>query len=647
MQIAASGSGPRRPIRARAGRRPAPPPRARGRRLPRRARPRPRARRTAHRRPRSARDFADGLAVSRLVVEPAFTRDHKRRAFEALVEAQQVEHERRRRGRASAPRCAQRPPAIPPAAPVIGTPRGSRGASRANVSSRCSSGATSPGPAPFCGPKTAGARSNGIWTSQITVKGRSTHAARSAASTRARVRARAAARGDEYLGAPARAAATISSPVPRLVAPRASRSRPRAGRARWPRPRRPPPGRLRAARTRRAAAGRARLERPPRDVVPRARGGSPRPCRRRRRRPAAPDRRARPLDAAPDRLRDRQRAVGPLELVGRDEHVSRHGALHPVEQLHEVQDRRLVGDARRCVRTWVMQPMLADDDRRRRRSHEVARLALAELGRDSGRLDVVGARRPAAQLPLRRLDERRRPRSRAAARAARRARPGRARGGRRPGRRPSAARRAAAASRRPSRSRNTVTSIDALGERAARAPPRARRRTASGYSCIAEPQPAALVDDRVDVVSRTRRGCAARAAWRARAGAGVHRQRAAAALRGRDHGLDAVAREHAQRRPADRRGRAPAARSRPAARPARASLRARGRSAGSGLGRRQRSGSRSSIGRSAAGASRRSGWPRGRAARPPGSAADTAACGAACSAARGRAAARSSRRSSA
>ncbi len=71
-------------------------------------------------------------------------------------------------GSSTAPCAAHSPPLSPPAAPVIGTPRGSRGSRAASSSSRASSRATIAASAPFCGPNTAGARSNGVRTSDST-----------------------------------------------------------------------------------------------------------------------------------------------------------------------------------------------------------------------------------------------------------------------------------------------------------------------------------------------------------------------------------------------------------------------------------------------------------------------------------------------
>ena len=78
----------------------------------------------------------------------------------------------------------------------------------------------------------------------------------------------------------------------------------------------------------------------------------------------------------------------------------------------------------------------------------------------------------------------------------------------------------------------------------------ARPANSRPYSRMPEPQPAALT-----MTASTSAGNAAQVAARELArlagAAAVHGERAAAALAARHHGLDAVARQHAQRRPAD------------------------------------------------------------------------------------------------
>src|SRR5436190_18545257 len=73
-------------------------------------------------------------------------------------------------GSSTAPKAAHSPPASPPAAPVIGTPRGSRGRRPAWSRNRRVSRRTVSASAPFCGPNTSAARSNGVRTSHRTTR---------------------------------------------------------------------------------------------------------------------------------------------------------------------------------------------------------------------------------------------------------------------------------------------------------------------------------------------------------------------------------------------------------------------------------------------------------------------------------------------
>ena len=216
----------------------------------------------------------------------------------------------------------------------------------------------------------------------------------------------------------------------------------------------------------------------------------------------------------------------------------------------------------RWVVSCVRQPMLPLATTAAPVARTALRLALAERVRPAP-ADRGCRCRPIRSSRHRRSRRSARCRCAPAGRAARARRPGRAAGGRRRGRPRSAARTTRGAVADAERSRNTLTST----VRAASAVAAAASRVPSnrcGYSFMPEPQPAAVV-----TTASTSSGNAARLTPRQRPGAiavaDVQRQRAAAALRrGHDH-LDAVVRQHADRRGADVRARAPAARSRRAA----------------------------------------------------------------------------------
>ena len=166
--------------------------------------------------PRARADLADQLALERLLVEPALAGDDGAARAHARVEVQRVEHERGA-GLSAAPCAAQRPPERPPALAVIGTPRGSLGRRRASSSRRRSSRSTIGGSAPFCGPKTRGAASNGSRTSQRTTSLAPPRPPASSIASSAPAPPSMVAEpptATRITAAPARAAATISSPVP-------------------------------------------------------------------------------------------------------------------------------------------------------------------------------------------------------------------------------------------------------------------------------------------------------------------------------------------------------------------------------------------------------------------------------------------------
>src|SRR4051812_3790575 len=120
-----------------------------------------------------------------------------------------------------APYCAHSPPESPPAAPVIGTPRGSRGNRCASSSRRCSSLRTMSSSAPFCGPKTRGASSNGVRTSlRITICAFPIPPVSSIASIAPAPPSVVAdpPTATRITAAPPCAAAAISSPVPYVLA---------------------------------------------------------------------------------------------------------------------------------------------------------------------------------------------------------------------------------------------------------------------------------------------------------------------------------------------------------------------------------------------------------------------------------------------
>ena len=117
-------------------------------------------------RPRS--DLAHELALERLLVELALAGDDGARGAHAGVEVQRVEDERRARleTRRRAPPTARR--SARRRRPSSARRAGRAGSSAASASSRASSRATIAASAPFCGPNTAGARSNGVRTSVST-----------------------------------------------------------------------------------------------------------------------------------------------------------------------------------------------------------------------------------------------------------------------------------------------------------------------------------------------------------------------------------------------------------------------------------------------------------------------------------------------
>ena len=139
---------------------------------------------------------------------------------------------------------AHRPPDSPPAAPVIGTPRGSRGKLAASSSSRRSSRSTVAASAPFWGPKTrAASLERRAHVADDVDLERSTPASPSASSAPAPPSVVAEPPTVTItVAAPASTAAAISSPVPRVDAAQASRSRlgdERAARSPAPSPRPP------------------------------------------------------------------------------------------------------------------------------------------------------------------------------------------------------------------------------------------------------------------------------------------------------------------------------------------------------------------------------------------------------------------------
>jgi len=146
----------------------------------------------------------------------------------------------------SAPNEAHSPPASPPAAPVIGTPRGSPNAAR-----RRSSRATAAPSAPFCGPNTLAACSNGRpHVAEHGDPGSAEPPAPAIASTAPRPPSVVALppAATSTWAAPVATAAAISWPVPALEAASASRSSGATSARRSPRqPRRGRSGRRRAA----------------------------------------------------------------------------------------------------------------------------------------------------------------------------------------------------------------------------------------------------------------------------------------------------------------------------------------------------------------------------------------------------------------
>ena len=126
--------------------------------------------------------LARDLPLEALLVEAALAGDHEGRGAHEAVEAEGVQHERRRRERAA--------PRAPPRALPRGRRRrrssarraGSRGQVPASLASRRSSRFTIAGSAPFCGANTRGASSNGVRTSHTTSRSTSTPASSSASS---------------------------------------------------------------------------------------------------------------------------------------------------------------------------------------------------------------------------------------------------------------------------------------------------------------------------------------------------------------------------------------------------------------------------------------------------------------------------------
>ena len=130
-------------------------------------------------------------------------------------------------GSSAASYCAHSPPLRPPAQPVIGLPRGSRGSVWAKSFRRLVSCLTVAGSAPFCGPKTSAARSNGVRTSHTqTILAPPRPPASSIASMAPAAPSVVALppQATSTTCAPSATAAAMSSPVPRVDAATASRS---------------------------------------------------------------------------------------------------------------------------------------------------------------------------------------------------------------------------------------------------------------------------------------------------------------------------------------------------------------------------------------------------------------------------------------
>ena len=228
-------------------------------------------------------------------------------------------------GSSVAPYCAHRPPLRPPAPPVIGTPRGSlRERLRELVQPGFEPLRPCAASAPFCGPKTFGASSNGVRTSHSTTIFAPADAAGRPRSPRSRPRRRRSwPSRRRRRGSPPRRPARRRRSARRCRRWRRSRRPSRASaRGRWPSPsrrspcRRPRRGRSRCGRRRRAGPctvtatqlaaelGQQRVERPLAAVGHRAEVG--------RHQPGA-------LEPAPDRTRDLGGAERALEGVGGDE----------------------------------------------------------------------------------------------------------------------------------------------------------------------------------------------------------------------------------------------------------------------------------------------------------------------------------------
>ena len=117
---------------------------------------------------RARADLADELALERLLVELALAGHHGAGGAHARVEVERVEDERRarapaaRRARPTARRSARRPRRS------SARRAGRAGAVRPARRAAPRAAPTIAGSAPFCGPNTAGARSNGVRTSDST-----------------------------------------------------------------------------------------------------------------------------------------------------------------------------------------------------------------------------------------------------------------------------------------------------------------------------------------------------------------------------------------------------------------------------------------------------------------------------------------------
>ena len=264
---------------------------------------------------RAGADLAHELALQRLLVELALAGDHRARGAHAGVEVERVEHPRRARLE-RAPSAAHSPPDEPAGGAghrhAARVARAGRAPARPGASPAAS---TIAGSAPFCGPNTRGASSNGVRTSHSTtscaprrppcVLDRLERARAAVGGGRAadrdedHLRARLDRGGDQLAGAVGRrrpGVALVLGDQRRARRPPPSRRAP----CRRPRPA-PKPARSRAAeRVVRVAPATSRR---------RARAAARRACPRRRRRPgtgrAASGRRARARGRSRRHLRRR------------------------------------------------------------------------------------------------------------------------------------------------------------------------------------------------------------------------------------------------------------------------------------------------------------------------------------------------------